>query len=402
MAINLFIRRYRDGFHWFTSGALHKGTLEELGTFCRENPDVSAIVLIAPARSVVARKVPFSAKERKHLQKTLPFILEEHLLTEADDLHLVVDKPGKNDVDVVAVDGRDLSSWLAELATVGILPTHCIPEYRLLPQPDSDWQLVYGSGEFIIQTLAGESAALEAPHLALGLELLTDGFSRLPSAITLMAENETEAEIALGFIPEPLRHLVTCAQVAYPEVVAAAFQKQARPWNLLHGRFAPGHHWKSLLAPWRWVALILLVAFSLHSALLGFDFYQQKKNSRAIRAQMESVFRQVTPRGQVVDYRKQMEQELARLQGAGAGNSYVAMMNRTGKVLARHQVVALTSLGYQRERGEMKLDLMVNDYESLDAIIAELKAEGLAVEIEDSTAEAEKLRAHIRITGQSS
>ena len=100
--MNVFIRRYEENYHWFATSdeavrpEYNQGSLEDLGEYYHAFENVKNWVLIAPALDVSARTVEFTEKEKKHIKKALPFILEEHLLTEADELHYVADKPGQH------------------------------------------------------------------------------------------------------------------------------------------------------------------------------------------------------------------------------------------------------------------------------------------------------------------
>lgn len=405
--MNVFIRRYQNDYEWFASSAesgmseAFHGSLQELGDYYRASfPSVANWVLVAPALDLAVKKVEFSAKERKHINKALPYILEEHLLTEADELHYVTDRPAVSHVNVVAMDRNLLQGWLDELAGAGIKPTHCIPESKLLLDTTADWQIFFRRNEFIIQTADGHAAAFAAEHFGLSVMLLTDGYSKLPGSIELVTEDEQAAAAALQFIPDAIKHLLTGKTASYPAMLSARFPVQSKLWNLLRGRFAQGQQWLGALHPWRWVLASLLLVFGLHVIITFVDYQRQKSLNKSIKAQMELVFRQVTPRGQVVDYRKQLEQELARLNRGGSGGSFVALINKTGSILARYQVVSLSSMSYNRDKAEMKLDMLVDNYEKLDGILADIKAAGLSVEIQDSTAQENKLQARIRITGQ--
>jgi len=223
--MNVFIRRYQDDYQWFTTSdeavkpECNQGTLEDLGEYYHAFENVKYWVLIAPALDVSARTVEFTEKEKKHIKKALPFILEEDMLTEADDLHLVTDKPEATHIDVVAVDQELLQQWLGELASVNVQPTHCLPECKLLSDTEADWQIFYRNNEFIIRSNNGECAAFEAEHFLLSIELLTENFSNLPAAIELVAEDEADISAALEIIPDSIKHLIENKTLNYADMV---------------------------------------------------------------------------------------------------------------------------------------------------------------------------------------
>ena len=102
--MNVFIRRYDDEFQWYVTSSeavkseVHQGSLEDLGEYYRLFETVENWILVAPAIDTAYRTIEFTEKEKKHINKALPYLLEEDLLTEADDLHYVSDKPAATSV----------------------------------------------------------------------------------------------------------------------------------------------------------------------------------------------------------------------------------------------------------------------------------------------------------------
>lgn len=401
--MNVFIRRYKDNYHWFSTSDLHlvssyQGSLEELAAFYSVHPAVKSWVLVAPALDTASRVIAFTEKERKHIAKAIPFLLEDDLLTEAPDLHYVADKPAAMKIQVVALDKATLSAWLQELSSAGIHPTHCLPETQLLLEPTCEWQIYYRQQEYILRSSDGQCAAFEQENFPLSVELLTENYSKLPQSIELITDDETSLEQAWANIPEAIKPLIETKILPYAEMLEDRFPQQAKVWNLLKGQFAYTRQWLGALMPWRWLVLSLTVVLLLHVAMTFTEYRQLKAQHLRLRAEMETVFRQAIPKGQVVDHRKQLEHELETLQHGGGGN-FMPKMQKIGEVLARHQIQTLNTLNYEQAKGEIRIDLLVDNYDKLQQVINDLKQAGLNTDIQNSNAQGEQLRARIRITG---
>lgn len=403
--MNVFIRRYQDTYHWFENSQaqeLHQyqGTLEDLAAYYQQHPQANSWVLIAPALDTAERSFSFTHRERRHIAKAVPFLLEDDLLSEASELHYVADKPAAEHIDVVALDSDALAAWLGELAAAGIRPTHCLPEVKLLLQGDnSDWQLFYRENEFILRAGNGQCTACEQQHFPLMLELLTEQFSRLPRQIELIADDESALEQALAVIPEPVKALVEPKTLPYGAMIQDAFQRQAKVWNLLKGPFAYTQQWLAMLLPWRWVAVSLVAVFVLQASMTFVEYRQLVAENARLRAETEAVFRTAIPKGQLVDARRQLQVELDKLQSGGGAAGFMGKMQIIGGVFARHEVQGFNSVTWEREKNEIRIDVLVSNYDKLQEIINGLQQAGLTSEIQNSNAQGEQLRARIRITG---
>ena len=94
---------------------------------------------------------------------------------------------------------------------------------------------------------------------------------------------------------------------------------------------------------------------------------------------------------------RQLERELQKLEGGSSSGGFSTVMNSTGAVLAKHQIQSLNSLTYEKEKNELRLDLLVENYDKLQALMADMKAAGINVEIQNSNAQGDQLRARLRV-----
>jgi type II secretion system protein L len=402
--MNVFIRCYNDQYHWFAISPsqpvlAYEGSLAELGDFYRENNQVKSWVLIAPALNTAERIIHFSEKERKHITKAIPFLLEDDLLTEAPDLHFVSDKLSANAIDVVAIDKALLTAWLKKLASVGVKPTHCLPEVKLLLDGAAEWQVFYRHGEFIVKPAQGECVAIEQEHFTLMVELLTENYAKLPSSIELIVEDEAGLNVAWEYVPAAIQALIEAKTLPYAEMLQDRFSQQAKIWNLLKGSFAYTQQWLSVLLPWRWVGLVFFIVAVLQITINITEYQQAYAENKRLRAEMEAVFREAIPRGQIVDHRKQLQNELDTLQRGGGSGDFMQKMQKIGSVFAKHEIQTFNALNYEQAKNEIRIDLLVMNYDKLQEVITELQQIGLTVDIQNSNAQGELLRARIKVTG---
>ena len=152
--MNVFIRQYGDDYHWISTSEealkpeTFKGDIEALLEYYQSNNTIKTWVYVVSTIDLTCRTVKFSAKEKKHIKKAMPFMLEESLLTEADDLHIVMSPLRDKAVDVVAMDESLIASYVERFSNLGIKITHCLPEAMLLDESNANWQIFYKETEF--------------------------------------------------------------------------------------------------------------------------------------------------------------------------------------------------------------------------------------------------------------
>lgn len=409
--MNVFIQGdQQGGFSWQVNSEeavhieKHQGTLEELADFYRLKqaaPKVSFIYLLN-AVDCAARRVFFSEKERKHIQKAIPYLLEESMLSDVEQLHIVSAKAEAGHVDVIAVDESKLESLLEPFDQAGINLDMCLPEYTLLSDSNENdvWQFIYSQGIFILSDGNGNHSAIEKDHMALALELMTEGFSHFPQRVIIKVDESLEDE-ARAAIAEPLQHLLKFESQPVAEILQEKIDR-AKIWNFLVGPFAKTIHWQAMLKPWRWVLMALVTVFVVQTALMMIESSQYKKKNLQVRSQMDQLIREVIPQGNIVDHRKQLERKLKALKAGGGNVSFLAELETVGAVLDTASVKEINSLNYESNSQMIRLDFLVDNYDALQKIISELKAVGFNAEIQNSNAQGEQLRARLKVTAGTS
>ncbi len=405
--MNVFIRELDDAqYQWFktTDTAVHceksSGSLEDLSSFFAQNAQIKNWVYVLSSLEVANNILEFTDKEKKHIYKAIPFLLEDELLSDADDLHYVFDEGReKNSLKVAAVDQQVLTRILEAMQSQHIKLTHCIAEHLFLPESDDHWQIFYRLNQFIIQADNDQCLTIEADHIALALSLLSDDYAQLPSSVALITDSETDYEEAMKLMPAAMAPLIEKKPVNYADMLQQQFVKNHKTWNFLTGSFAQAKQWLSMLKPWRWVGLSLVAVFTLNMGLMMAELGQLKDQYAEIESQMDAVFREVQPKGKIVDHRKQLERQLKALGSANAGQPFIQRFEQIGRILAEHKVQSLNALNYDMSKSEMRLDFIVQDYAVIESIMTALNASGLKAEIQNSNAQGDQLRTRLRISG---
>ncbi|MCY4045667.1 MAG: type II secretion system protein GspL [Cellvibrionales bacterium] len=397
--MNVFFKQTKTGFEWLKTSdeaiksEYFQGSADEFAQFFEKEPAINNTVMIASGLETILRFFSFSAKEKRHIEKAVPFMLEEDVITDIDDLHLVTHKVSDSQLGVLGIEKNKVAEALEGLQEKGITPNYYLPSIQMLPESEADWLLVYSEGEYLIKT-ADKRLAIDADGLSICVHALTDGFSELPASIDVIVFNDDDEEQVSKDLPEAIRSVAGIKKMDYGQFLQTEF-KQAIKWNLLTGAFNVSADWMERLKPWRWVLAGLALVYCVDYGLTSLQAHEYQKQSKVIRQQTDALFRQVVPRGVIQDHKRQLNKLLKNVNDS----DQTGFSQMVGKVepIFKANVLSMNSIQYDRNKGDLRLDCVVADFATLEKMMESLKAIKLKPEIQNSTQQDDKLRVRLKI-----
>jgi type II secretion system protein L len=347
------------------------------------------LVFAAPGADIRLQEVEFSAAEKRHIAKSLPFMLEDEFASDLEEMHLASQALDKLRLAVASCEVSRILGWvdlLQDLPPLG----QWVPEPLLLP-----WQ----AGELILVIEEDSVIARGGPCTGFTVE------RELASAmIAAMARDDVTSLVAYGLdqdrdialVPQHLHDRLQWRSGGFASALMLAEDSPQR-LNLLQGQFGPSLPLKLWWRQWRWPAAAVAAAFAVQVAASYSDYSQLESENLRMRQQIEDSYRQVNPTGAVADHEKQLRRQLAQLKGGGEGGSFVSLMDRIGRVLQSHTGAQLTSVNFSSKLGDVRINLLAPDFSAVESIRTELGSAGLKVDLENSNAQGEQVRARFKI-----
>ena len=238
-------------------------------------------VFAAPGEDVRLSRLEVSDDERKHLTKSLPFMLEEQVAEDIEDLHFAAAPLERNDYAVAVCTRERMDAWstlLEEFPGVN----QWIPEPMLLPWQPGEWCLVLESGRAVVRSGPAEGFSVEREMLPLLLEGALASGTEPRDVIIYGADQGADSAL----VPDRLQDRVQWRHGRCPAALMLSDASET-PLNLRQGDFAPrlplGRWWRQ----WRAVAALFAVAFLLHLASTYVDYLSLKRENLAWRTAME-------------------------------------------------------------------------------------------------------------------
>lgn len=336
-----------------------------------------------------------TAAEKKHLAKSLPFMLEEQVAADVDELHFAYTALDAQTIAVAVCARQKMAYWQERLAEFpGI--TQWLPESLLLPYRDNEWCVVLDRGvedeTAVVRT--GVAQGFTSERVMLEPLLMAALQSAEPPAAVVVYGSDQQADTSL--IPESLQAVVQWRQ---GNLFSAMLLSDAvhPDLNLLQGGFAPRLPFERWWKYWRAAAALFAVAFGLQ---LGADYLELReldKNNLALRQAVETSYRQAFPKGAVVDAEKQLSRQLDALRGTSESGGFVSLMEQVGSVVAAMPGTSIATINYNDKSAEMRMNLVAANFEAVEELRTKINAVGLEAVMESSNAQDKGVRARLRI-----
>lgn len=348
------------------------------------------VVFAAPGADVRLLRLPVAPEEKKHLARSLPFMLEEQVATDVDHLHFAHQALERNEYAVGVAATAAMLDWEERLAAFPGITTW-VPEPLLLPWRAGEWCLVLEGDRAILRSGAAEGFAVERellPILLGGLPVADD----TPTAVVIYGSDQA-TDTAL--VPEALRTRVQWRDGDFYSALLLADEEV--PLNLLQGAFAPrlplGRWWRH----WRAAAALFVGAFILQLGAAYAEYRNLNAENLALRGAVEESYRKANPRGVINDAEKQLSRQLNALRGTGDGSGFTSLMQRVGGAVASMPGTSIASINYSDKGESMRMNIEAQDFEGVERLRQKLSDAGLKAVMESSSAQDKGVRARLRV-----
>jgi type II secretion system protein L len=334
-------------------------------------------------------------EEKKHISKSLPFMLEEQFAADVEKLHFAFCPLEGDNFAVASTAKAKMEEWQLLLADFpGI--AQWLPEPLLLPWQADEWCLVLEADSAIIRVGECDGFSVERNLV----DVLLQGVLResAPPQAVIVYGSDQIADTEL--LPAQLRDRV---QWRRGNLCAALLLSDSGELNLnlLQGNYAPRLPLALWWRQWRAVAAVFAVAFLLQLAAAYAEYRSLSAQNLALRGAVEGSYRRAFPEGAVVDAEKQLRRQLDTLGGTGQGSGFIGLMDRVGGAIAGMPGTTIASINYNDKGNEMRLNIVAADFEGVEKLRSRINETGLEAIMESSSTQGARVSARLRVSERS-
>ncbi|QDF76896.1 MULTISPECIES: type II secretion system protein GspL [Shewanella] len=309
--------------------------------------------ILVPASAITLTSVQLPEKGQRQALKALPFMLEENLAENVDELHFVTGPRDGESLSVAVVAHEQMQTWLSWLSEAGIKARQLVPDCLALPLQECQWAAMKFGSDYLLRTSAGSGVSLDAAWFQAALPKLAVRQEETP--ITLANYSDLEIQ---GVEVKPL-------PLDLPMLVLAKGILNA-PLNLLSGIYTPKREYSKHLMVWRNAAIVVLVALVLALVNKGLNIHHMNVEREALQQQTADIFKQVMGSSRIVNVRSQMESQLRTLQGAGGGVAFFTMLDDMAEGFNKVPDLKPTSLRFDSGRNELRMQITAKSYAQIE------------------------------------
>lgn len=395
MIENLSLLRVTDsGLQWQAAGGVPRPVSDEaVREALQEELDrrEHQIAFAAPGGDLRLAELALAPEERRHLDASLPFMLEESIAGDIEGLHFARSLPAKDRCAVAIISHQWMEHW-GELLGEHALKMPWIPEPLLLPWNVGQWTLVFEDATVLLRTGEFSGSRIETELLPEYLESLRE--AEAPQRVVVYGEDETRER---ALLPEVLREDVEWRR---GDLGSALMLVEERPdLDLRQGDYAPRLPYARVWQQWKTLAVLAVAALAVHLLSGWSDLNRLERENLALRSEIQAVYREVNPRGAVVDAERQLRRQVGALRGVGSGGSFTGLLTPLAAAVADTDGLRLASLTYSQNREELRINLLAPSFGAVERLQTALAEAGVTAVLENSSRSGEQVRARLRLGG---
>ncbi|MBJ6138951.1 type II secretion system protein GspL [Marinobacter litoralis] len=390
-----------------------KSVIEQ--TLAQNALDKVLLIGLIPGDEAAFCVADIPAKQSRFVHQALPFAVEEQIAQDIETVHLALGKQSDEGYRVAAIDTRQMERWQKLFSGWEQVRLEAIyPDAALLPAPESGWMMCLDDDFVLMQSQRGEWLRMQADNLPLyAMTMAAPSSEEVVTEIPVQLYGlETELERQQALINELAgttgRVNVQQKPLEFSVIELLAWshhQHLCDPVNLCQGAFSVKISGSSPLKPWKPLIAVASLWFVIQLGLdIGMGMYH-KQQADELKSQAMAIYRQAFPsdrRTHAGNVRRVIEGQLRVAGAQGAYVDFITLMKFTGDQygrLAGAGAVTFNSINYNRNRGELVVDVRADSYDRLSRLRNGLADEGLQAQIGSVVNESSGARGRLTVSG---
>jgi len=316
------------------------------------------VICLIPNIDVTLKSLKMEGKFTRKMQQALPYMLEDELASDVDNLHFSVFAKGAGAIQVAICAKSKLAMWLAWLSNADIMATMFIPEVFSLPTPMNDkWLAVKFNNHWIIRENVNYGWSCESEmlnnilqlRLEEGDEQLIESYSELPEGCAgEWQQNENTSVLNLFFL-----------------------EKKTNNFNMLDGEFEIKKESSLLMKKWKAPAYALLLCCLIYFANQIVQIKQLEKRVDLVKRQTEEVYQQAFPNESPLKYnriKKRLKSLLGKASDIHTESSFLTILNDLLPAFEVTPSLEVSTLKFNSKKNEVTLAISVDSFLSFELL----------------------------------
>ncbi|MFA0031313.1 type II secretion system protein GspL [Vibrio sp. 10N.261.49.A12] len=342
--------------------------LDELTPYAEKR---SCIALL-PGNECLIKRVEIPKGAARQFDSMLPFLLEDEVAQDIEDLHLTILDKDTTHATVCGVEHEWLRQALGKFREANIIFRKVLPDTLAVPLEEHGISALQIDQHWLLRQSNYQAVSINEAWLAMFLQsdwVALDDEEQSPTIFSYTALPSDDVQLQSGIE----------WQANPAELVMSLLSQQAitSGVNLLTGTFKTKSSFSKYWRVWQKVAIAacLLVAVIVTQQVLKVQQYEAQ--AEAYRTESERIFRSVLPGKQripTVSYlKRQMNDEAKKYGGSGDGDSLLGWLALLPETLGQVKAIEVNSIRYDGNRSEVRLEAKSTDFQYFETARVKLE-----------------------------
>ncbi|CAH6912340.1 Type II secretion system protein L [Vibrio chagasii] len=344
---------------------------DQLGELTPYAEKRSCIALL-PGNECLIKRVEIPKGAARQFDSMLPFLLEDEVAQDIEDLHLTILDKDATHATVCGVEREWLKQALDIFREANIIFRKVLPDTLALPLEDQGISALQVDQHWLLRQSNYQAVSINEAWLAMFLQsdwVALDDEEQSPTifSYTALPSDDVQQQSGIEWQAKPA------------ELVMSLLSQQAitSGVNLLTGTFKTKSSFSKYWRVWQKVAIAacLLVAVIVTQQVLKVQQYEAQ--AEAYRTESERIFRSVLPGKQripTVSYlKRQMNDEAKKYGGSGDGDSLLGWLALLPETLGQVKAIEVNSIRYDGNRSEVRLEAKSSDFQHFETARVKLE-----------------------------
>lgn len=344
---------------------------------------VSPLILFT-SPEIVVLQVERPPGSLSKIRQALPFLLEEQLVEDVEDLHFTIINQSDHATLTVAVIKRDvLQDCINLFMNVKLIPETVLPVWLAIPEPSAQsWRALIADNYLWLRITKFSGFSIEAQQ---AIPMLTPLLSlQPPASIEWISADTPDASLLKMCEEKNIQSSIVpiTAPDTWITYIAKTFSEHVNV-NLLHSEFSIKQQIMAQKRLWKIAGQYAagIFAFWVVGMILQYGYFTLRVH--ILNSEIASIYSEIFPGKEMVgDPRATTEHELTRLESGEAGTDFLSLLLKVGKILQNFPRIHITEIVYT----DNKLQLTVNadNFSRLRALNEEITNQGLPLQQENA------------------
>ena len=353
------------------------------------------ITIVLPGEDVLFLKAEVPGKNIQRLRQAIPYVLEDSVIDDVDNLHFAITKPKdnfSNEYGISVINKAYLESLIQKLDDNGIQADVITADYLLL----NDNSVLTDGVRIIFNS---ENVKFSSP-IQSEIIVNNEDLSEIKSLKLIDCEKESNQHDQIeALIKNIVVDKISCE--GCPELCLIENSSKKSSINILQGLYKKKKDWSNTGKTWFPVAVLLLIWLFIQTGFFLFDYIGLSKQNDDLNLKITHLYKKSFPDSRrIIDAKAQMQQKLVELRKrkGKSGRSFTKMLSDSASVFSEAKGLNIKSLRYYD--GQISLEINIASLQALDKLKERLQNEkGYQVEIQNASSGKETVTARLQISG---